>query len=88
MDAFEILVIVLSSILALCLVLGVIALVLFIIILKQLKRVTQSAAKVVDNVETASEFFKNTSMTGAAVKIVSNAFDFFKKRGMSDKDSK
>ena len=87
MDAFEILVIILSSVLALCLVLAVVALVLFIFILKQLKKVSEKAVLVADNVEAASEFFKNTSMTGAAVKIMSNAFEFFKHK-KSDKTNK
>ena len=78
MDAFEILVVVLSSVLALCLVLAVVSLILFIMILKQLKKVAEKAATVADNVESASEFFKNSSMGGAAVKIMSNAFEFFK----------
>ena len=80
MDAFEILVVVLSSVLALCLVLAVVSLILFIMILKQLKKVAEKAVNVVENVETASEFFKNNSMSGAALKIVSNAFHFFKNR--------
>lgn len=84
MEAFEILVIILSSVLALCLVLAVISLILFIIILKQLKKVAEKAVNVVENVETASEFFKNTSMKGAALKIVSNAFHFFKNRDESN----
>lgn len=78
MDAFQILVVVLSSILALCLLLALISLVLFILILRQLKKVAEKAVTVADNVESASEFFKNTSMSGAAIKIVSNAFEFFK----------
>lgn len=89
MDAFEILVVILSSVLALCLVLGVIALILFIIILKQLKKVAEKAAQVADNVEAASEFFKNSTLSGAAVKIVSNAFEFFKhKKDGKDKTKK
>jgi len=87
MDAFEILVIVLSSVLALCLVLALVSLILFIMILKQLKKVAEKAVNVVENVETASEFFKNNSMSGAALKIVSNAFHFFKNKA-GDKSSK
>ncbi len=87
MDAFQILVIVLSSVLALCLVLALVSLILFIMILKQLKKVAEKAVNVVDNVETASEFFKNSSASGAALKIVSNAFHFFKSK-TSDKSNK
>lgn len=88
MDAFEILVIILSSILALCLVLAAIALTLFILILRQLKKVAETAGKVADNVESASEFFKNTSMSGAAVKLASNAFEFVRNRMGSEKKEK
>lgn len=80
MDAFEILVVVLASVLAFVLVLSAIALTLLIIILNQLKKVAQTAGKVVDNVESASEFFKSTTMSSAAVKIISNAVDIFKKK--------
>ena len=60
--------------------------ILFIMILKQLKKVAEKAATVADNVESASEFFKNSSMSGAAIKIVSNAFEHFKNR--KDRTSK
>lgn len=88
MDAFEILVVVLASVLALCLVLAFIALILFIMILKQLKKVAEKAVLVADNVEFASEFFKNTTMSGAAVKIMYNAFEFFKHKKDSRKSKK
>lgn len=88
MDAFEILVVVLASVLALCLVLAVISLILFIIILKQLKKVAEKAVLVADNVESASEFFKNTSMSAAAVKIMSHAFEFFKHKKDKSSDKK
>jgi len=79
MDAFEILVIILSSILALCLLVGLIAGILLVLILKQLKHVAEKASEVADNVEIASEFFRNTTVSGAAVKLFSNAVGYVKK---------
>jgi hypothetical protein len=79
MDAFQILVIVLSSVLALCLVVGLIAGIFMVLILKQVKHIAEKASEVADNVEVASEFFKNTSISGAAFKMFANAADFVKK---------
>lgn len=84
MDAFEILVIVLSSILAVCLVLAVISGILVILILNQVKKVAQKASEVADNVEAASEFFKNTTTIGAILKILSNASDFITRKKRKD----
>jgi hypothetical protein len=84
MDAFEILVIVLSTLLAVGLVLTIVALVLFVAILRQLKHVAEKAALVAENVETATEFFKNTSMSAAAIKLFSNVTELVgrhKKKG-------
>lgn len=86
MDAFQILVIILSSILALCLIVALIAGIMLVAVLKQIKHIAEKAAAVADNVETASEFFKNTSISGAAFKFVSNAVDMFKHK--NDKKGK
>ena len=86
MDAFQILVIVLSSVLALCLVMGIIAGIFIVLILKQVKRIAEKASDVADNVEVASEFFKTTSVTSAAFRLLSNASDFIKKRSHQKKD--
>lgn len=86
MDAFQILVIILSSILALCLIVGLIAGIMFVMVLKQVKHIAEKASAVADNVETASEFFKNTSISGAAFKFMANAVDMFKHK--SDKKGK
>lgn len=88
MDAFQILVIVLSSILALCLVVGLIAGIFIVLILKQVKYIAEKASEVADNVEVASEFFKNTSISGAAFKIFSNAADFVKNHTSRKKDKR
>ncbi len=79
MDAFEILVIVLSSVLALCLVTGLVAGIFLVIILKQVKHIAEKVSDVADNVEAASEFFKNTTISGAAFRLFANAADFVKK---------
>lgn len=83
MDAYQILVIILASVLALILVVVLIAGIFMVYILRQLRHIAEKAAAVADNVEVASAFFKNTSMTGAAVKLLSNATGLFRghKRG-------
>lgn len=86
MDAFEILVVVLSSILALCLITGLIAGIFLVLILKQVKHISEKVSEVADNVEVASEFFKNTTVSGAAFKLFANAADFVKKHTKNHKD--
>lgn len=88
MDAFEILVIVLSSLLALCLLAGLISGVFIILILKQVKHISEKVSEVADNVEVASEFFKNTTISGAAFRLFANAADFVKKHTNHSKDEK
>ncbi len=77
MDAFQILVIVLSVILAINLILGLAAMILVVSLLKKLRLVADKASEVANNVESASEFFKNTSMSAAAIKLVSNVSGLF-----------
>lgn len=79
MDAFEILVLVLSIVLSICLLLALISGVYIVLILKQVKRISEKVSEVANNVEVASEFFKHTTVTGAALKLFSNAADFVKK---------
>ena len=88
MDAYHVLVIILASVLALVLVVLLIAGIMMIFILKQLKHIAEKAASVADNVEVASEFFKNTSMTGAAVKLFSNATQLFRHHKRDKKGDK
>ena len=80
MDAFEILVVILSITLAICLALAVVCLVFAIFILRSFKRIMVKAEAVADNVEEASEFFKNTTMTSAAAKLFSNVVNMFTKK--------
>lgn len=78
MDAFEILVIVLSSILAIFLVGATIAIFIFVKILKDVKNITDKASQAADNIEQAAELFKKTSGVAAITKVVSNAISMFK----------
>jgi len=79
MDAFEILVLVLSVVLAICLMIALICGVYIVLILKQVKRISEKVSEVASNVEVASEFFKHTTITGAAFKLFSNAAELVKK---------
>ncbi len=75
MTAFEILVIVLASALALLLVLLIIATVFVIKILSTLKRIAQKAELVADKVEHISEFFEKTAGPAAIIKLFANVTD-------------
>mgnify|MGYP001576377705 FL=1 len=80
MDAFEILVIILSSIFALMLIAVTISAFIFIKVLKDIRNITQKASLAADNIEHAAEFFKNTSGAAAVAKLVGNAIETFRSR--------
>lgn len=80
MDAFEILVIILASVLGLVLLAVLIATVLFIKIIKDIRHITSKAALAADNIEHAAQFFKNTSGATAVAKMIANAVDTFRKK--------
>lgn len=72
MDAFEILVIILSVFLALFLLLAIVVLIGIIKLVKQIRHITEKAEEVIDNVEQASELFKKSASTLTFANIVSN----------------
>lgn len=71
-DAAEILLIIVSSVLALFLVVTIVAIVYLIGILKQVKKITIQAENVVDSVESAAAAFERTASPIAILKIVGN----------------
>lgn len=79
MDAFEILVLILSIMLAIVLLIGIIAGVFFVKIIKDIRHITEKAANAADNIEHAAELFKNTSSVAAITKMIGNAVGFFNK---------
>jgi predicted PurR-regulated permease PerM len=72
MDAFEILVIILSTFLAIFLLLAIIVLTGIIKLVKQVRHITEKAEEVIDNVEEASELFKKSASTLTFANLVSN----------------
>lgn len=85
MDAFEILVIILSAALAVCLVLGVALLVAVIKLVNKLKQISQKAEEVMDDVEAVSGFFRKSAgpvaITSLLSNIVSKVVDHNSKKG-------
>ena len=86
MDAFEILVIVLSVVFALMLVAMTISAFIFIKVLKDIRNITQKASQAADNIEHAAELFKNTSGAAAVVKMVGNAIENFRSKRTKKED--
>lgn len=82
-SATEILVVILSSFLAIFLLLGIILTVMMIKITRAIGRVVEKAEGAVDNVEAAAAMFKNAAGPLAAGKFLVNIADFFtsKKKG-------
>jgi 1,4-dihydroxy-2-naphthoate octaprenyltransferase len=70
--ASEVLVIIVSSILAIFLVVMIVALVFVIKILKQLRRITERAENVADSVEAAATTFEKAASPLAILKLIGN----------------
>lgn len=70
--ASQALLIIVSATLTVFLIVSIIAIVKLIQILKSVKHITETASKIADNAEVASEFFKNTAGPAAIAKLVSN----------------
>ena len=72
MDAFEILVVVLSITLAILLVITIIFVVALTKLVNQVRLLTEKAEDIVDDVETVSNFFKQSTVPVALASLVSN----------------
>ena len=75
MDAFEILVVILSVTLGILLVLCIVIAVYVIKLLKQLRAISDKAEEIVDDVEAVSGFFRKTAGPVAVTNLVSNIVD-------------
>lgn len=72
MESLDILVIILSTTLAILLVLSIVVAVLVIKLLQAIKRITEKAEHIVADVEQVGETFKNAAGPLAIFKLVSN----------------
>lgn len=72
MDAFEILVIILSTVLAVLLVLCIILAISAIKLVNKLRAISQKAEEIVDNVEAVSGIFRKTAGPVAITSLLSN----------------
>lgn len=85
MDAFEILVIILSVVLAILLVLSIIFVVVLIKLINQIRVITKKADDIMDDVEAVSGFFRKTAgpvaVTGLVSNIISKVTEATKKKG-------
>jgi F0F1-type ATP synthase membrane subunit b/b' len=75
MDAFEILVVILSVTLAIFLVLAIIATVFLIKILSKVNHITEQAESVANNIEAASEKFKQAAGPAALASVFAKLFN-------------
>jgi len=83
MEAFEILVIILSATLAILLVACIVFVVMLVKLINQLHQLTTKAEEIVDDVEAVSNFFKQAAgpvaITGLISNIVSTVTQHMKK---------
>lgn len=68
----EVLVVILSSALAILLILAIVVAVLAIKLLQAIKRISEKAEHIVENVEHVGDTFKNAAGPLALVKVISN----------------
>lgn len=76
MDVFEILVIVLSVTLAIFLGLAIALMIILLRISKRVDIITEKAANFAENLEEASELYRNASAPVAAAKVISNIIEW------------
>ncbi len=84
MDAFEILVVILSVFLAIFLVLGIIFLYLLIKIAKKVRVVTEKAESVAANIASASQMVRPAVLSGAIAKFVKSILKSRSNKGAED----
>ncbi len=86
MDAFEILVLVLSILLGIILIIGIIVGVIMIKIIRDIRRIVEKAADAADSIQHAAQLFKNTSGIAAVTKVIGNAVELFQKGKRKDSE--
>jgi uncharacterized protein YoxC len=88
MDAYQILVVVLSVMLALLLVITTVFVVLLIKILKRIKRITDKADHVIDSVETAGDVIKKAAGPLALGRLFKHYAESVKQRKCNRKEER
>jgi len=86
MESFDLLVIILSVMLAIFLALSIWVLVYAVKIMKSLRHITEKAEHIADNVDAVGSFFKKTAGPVALGKFVANIVELFKNRQKRGKD--
>lgn len=79
MEAFEILIIILSVVLTIFLIIAIILSIVLIKLTRSIKRVADRAENVVGNVESAASAFRGAAGSLAAGKFLTNIFDLVSK---------
>ena len=87
-NAEQILVIMLSTALAIFLILAIVATIKIIQILNHLKTISEKAEKIANTAETVGEFFKYTAGPVAIGKLFSNVSDAVHKHNKKSKEGK
>ena len=85
MDAFQLLVIILAAALGVLIIISVICIALLIKLLKQIRRITDKADHVIDNVQSVGDIFKKTAAPLAIGRAVTGFLSSVKGRKESKK---
>jgi hypothetical protein len=85
MDAYQVLVIILSVALAVFLVLAIVLTAIFVKVMLTVKRITTKAESVMDDVESVSDFFRKSAAPVAIGKLISNIVSTITERNKKGK---
>ncbi len=85
MDAYNILVIILSVTLAVLLVVAIVCIVALTKLINQVRAITTKAESVMEDVESVSDFFRKSAAPVAIGKLVSNIVSTISERRKKDK---
>jgi len=88
MDTYEILVIILSTTLAVLLILSIILIINLIKITNHIKTITEKAESIADNVDSVGQFFKNAAGPVAVSKVVANIIESIRNKKDTKGDKK
>lgn len=80
MDALTVLVIILSSALAVFLVLAIFVIIKVLQIVNHLKRITEKAEHIVDSAETVGDFFKSSAQSMSIGRMLAHVYETVRKK--------
>lgn len=86
--AAEVLLLIVSATLTIFLIVAMVAVVKFIQILRDIRRIAQKAEQIADKAEAVGEFFQKTAAPAAILKLIANVVSSFKDGKHANKEDR